>query len=232
MNSGPSAVSSQQKPQHSLYDRFATLYADFRLHRFPDDRAQIAAVLDVGTARNLLELGCGPGYYAATFAAAFPSLSVTGIDRAPAQIALAMQRARSCALPNLRFAVGDARSLRSFGRFDRIVASRLLMVVPERERVLAEARRALAPGGLLLLAEPARPGTGVLPLLRRVADAARDGVAYVEPPREHYFSATSFRAFIASQPWASVVVWEANGYRYARCRAHATADLAVERVSQ
>jgi hypothetical protein len=41
---------------------------------------------------------------------------------------------------------------------------------------------------------------------------------YIESLREHYFSA-AFRALIASQRWVSVAIWEANGYRYARCRA-------------
>ena len=55
----------------------------------------------------------------------------------------------------MRFTVGDARALaQPDGAFDCVLASRLLMVVPEREAVLAEARRVLAPGGILLIAEP------------------------------------------------------------------------------
>jgi len=102
--------------------------------------------------------------------------------------------------------------------FDSLLASRLLMVVPEHGAVLAEARRVLAPGGILLLAEPVRQRTSLLRLLRKAAREGGEAAGYVEPQREHYFSAASFRALIASQPWASVAIWEANGYRYARCR--------------
>jgi ubiquinone/menaquinone biosynthesis C-methylase UbiE len=200
-------------PALSLYDRFAPLYADFRLHVFPDDRAEIAAALDLHEARSFAELGCGPGFYATAFAAAYPQLRVTGIDRAPAQVALARQRIGR--LTNVRFIVGDARALsQPDAVFDRVFASRLLMVVPEREVVLAEARRMLAPGGILLLAEPSRQRMSVLRLLHRAARAAGGPMEYIEPPGEHYFSAASFRALIASQQWASV----------ARCRAPRHSD--------
>jgi arsenite methyltransferase len=211
-------------PQPSLYDHFAPLYADFRLHRFPDDRVEVAAALDLAAARSLIELGCGPGFYASAFAARYPHLRVTGVDRAPRQIALARQRARGRA--NACFTVGDARMLAEpAGAFDRVLASRLLMVVPEREAVLAEARRVLAPGGILLLAEPTRQRTSVLALLHQAAHATDASARYIEPPEEHYFSAAAFRALVAAQSWASVAIWEANGYRYARCRAHTYGDI-------
>jgi arsenite methyltransferase len=202
----------------SLYDSFASLYADFRLHIFPDDRAEVAGALGVAGAERLLELGCGPGFYATGFARQFPHIDVLGVDRAPGQIALARQRADGIA--NVRFTVGDARALAlPDGTFDRILASRLLMIVPERKAVLAEARRVLAPGGILLIAEPVRRRGSVLGLLRDTARQAGETGGYIEPPREHYFSAASFRALIASQRWASVAIWGASGYRYARCRA-------------
>jgi arsenite methyltransferase len=210
-------------PTLSLYDRFAPLYADFRLHIFADDRAEISAALDLEGAGSLAELGCGPGFYSTAYAAAYSHLCVTGIDRAPAQIALARQRARCIA--NAQFVVGDARALsQPDGAFDRVLASRLLMVVPEREAVLAEARRVLAPGGILLIAEPDRQRTSVLQLLRHAAWEAGETTGYMEPQHEHYFSVTAFRSLIASQPWASVAIWEANGYRYARCRALSHGD--------
>ncbi len=94
-------------PCPSLYDRFAPLYADFRLHVFPDDRAEIAAALDLAGTRSLIELGCGPGFYSASLAKTYPHLHVTGIDRAPGQIEIARRRTRGVA--NAHFAVGDAR---------------------------------------------------------------------------------------------------------------------------
>lgn len=217
-------MSVSAAPSYSLYDAFAPLYADCRLHVFPDDRVTVTAALDLRAARSVLELGCGPGFYATTIAAAFPALRVTGIDRAPAQIELARRRARG--LTNAAFAVGDARALaQPRGTYDRVLASRLLMVVPERAAVLTEARRVLRPGGVLLLAEPTRPAMGVLSLLRHAAWEAGNVVRSIEPTEEHYFSAPSFRAFVLSLAWASVAIWEANGYRYARCRTCAQRDI-------
>lgn len=200
----------------ALYDRHAALYAAFRLHVFPDDRRAIAAALDLPAARRVAEIGCGPGFYATSFAASYPHLTVTGIDRAAGQLAIARQRARG--LANITFLCGDVRALgRWRGTFDRVIAPRLLMVVPQRERAVAEMRRALAPRGLLLLAEPLHPPpVSVLALLRARAGMERGGSALAY---EHLFTATSFAALVHGQPWAAAAIWEANGYRYARCQA-------------
>jgi ubiquinone/menaquinone biosynthesis C-methylase UbiE len=217
---------SAAKAPVSLYDRFAAVYADFRLHVFPDDRAEIAAALDLGAARRLAELGCGPGFYASAYAAAYAALQVTGIDRAPAQVAMARQRAAARGLTNARFLVADAQALGTVatGPFDRIMASRLLMVVDDPAAVLAEARRVLAPGGILLIAEPIEGEMAVLAILRRAAHIAGGTERYIEPRTERYFTARDFRALIQRQAWASVAIWEANGYRYARCRTCTSAD--------
>jgi ubiquinone/menaquinone biosynthesis C-methylase UbiE len=215
----------------SLYDRFATLYAAYRLHHFPDDRAEIQAALDLGQARTVAELGCGPGLYTTAFAAAEPRLVVTGIDRAPAQIAIARKRAAALGLTNTRFSTADAQRLaQPDGAFDRVLASRLLMVVADPAVTIAEARRVLAPGGILLLAEPERPQTGILSLLRRTAEIAGQWDTFIEPPVERHFTAGAFRALVMSQVWESVAIWEASGYRYARCRTDANADGVVRRA--
>jgi ubiquinone/menaquinone biosynthesis C-methylase UbiE len=215
----------------SLYDRFATLYAAFRLHHFPDDRSEIQAALDLGPARMVAELGCGPGFYTTAIAAAEPRLVVTGIDRAPAQIAIARKRAAALGLTNTRFSTADVqRFAQPDGAFDRVLASRLLMVVADPAATIAQARRVLAPGGILLLAEPERPQTGVLSLLRQAAETVGQRDTFIEPPVERHFSADAFRALVMSQVWESVAIWEANGYRYARCRTDANADGVVGRA--
>jgi ubiquinone/menaquinone biosynthesis C-methylase UbiE len=220
-----SAGEGQGEGPVSLYDRFAQLYAHYRLHCFPDDRAEVAAALDLRGAQRLAELGCGPGLYATAFAAVFPALAVTGIDRAPAQVAIARRRAAARGLANADFLTGDAQGLtQPNAAFDRIVASRLLMIVDDPAAVLAEARRVLAPGGILLLAEPIKPETGVLALLRRAARASGERTSSMEPLVERHFAARAFRALVTTQPWVSVAVWEANGYRYARCRTDGDAD--------
>jgi ubiquinone/menaquinone biosynthesis C-methylase UbiE len=201
------------------------------LHVFPDDRAEIAAALDLSGARHLLEPGCGPGFYATAFAAAYPDLRVTGIDRAPAQVVIARRRTMAQGLTNACFVVGDAQHLQvPAGSFDRIVASRLLMVVDDPVAALAEFRRMLAPGGILLLAEPVRPQSGVLAVLRREAHARGRTERYIEPPAERHFTADAFLALVKTQVWASMALWKANGYYYARCRTCTSADCGMRRT--
>lgn len=200
-------------PKPAPDERYAAAYAHHRLHVFPDDRAAVASALALPKARTVAEIGCGPGFYALAFAVAYPHLQVTGIDRAPAQLAIARDRAARQGAANVRFVAGDVGVLgRWRGAFDRVVASRLLMVVPERAHALAEMRRVLAPGGLLLLAEPVAPPPASL------VAAFRAHAGGNEPPAPHLFTAASFAALVAGQMWAAATLWEAHGYRYALCR--------------
>jgi len=192
----------------SVYERYATQYAAFRLHTCPDDRAEGIAALDLPRARHAAEIGCGPGYYAPVIAARHPTVRVTGIDNSPAQIALARQRAAHQGLGNARFICDDACALSlPDGRFDRIVASRLFMVVRDPRRTMAELSRVLAPGGILVVTEPvARPAISF-------ADWAR-----VVTPAERIFTVAAFTALISSFACGACAIWESGGYRYARCR--------------
>ena len=192
----------------SVYERYAAHYAAFRHSICPDDRAEGLAALDLSHARHVAEVGCGPGYYAPVIAARHPTVRVTGIDNAPAQIALARRRATRQSLGNARFVCDDVCALsQPDGCFDRIVASRLFMVVHDGRRAMAELRRVLAPGGILLLAEPvARPTISF-------AEWAR-----VPAPTERIFTTSAFAALVSLVAWGSCAIWETGGYRYARCR--------------
>lgn len=192
----------------SVYERYAAQYASFRHRACPDDRAGGLAVLDLPHARHVAEVGCGPGYYAPIIAARHPMISVTGIDNSPAQIALARQRAAQRGLGNAHFICDDVCALsQPDGRFDRIVASRLFMVVRDPRRAMAELLRVLAPGGVLVVAEPvARPAISF-------ADWAQ-----IVTPAERIFTAATFTALITSFACGACAIWETGGYRYARCR--------------
>ncbi len=195
-------------PSISIYERYATQYAAFRLRVCPDDRAEGLTALDLPRARHAAEVGCGPGYYAPVIAARHPAVRVTGIDNSPKQIALARQRAAQQGLTNARFICDDACALsQPDGRFDRIVASRLLMVVREPHRVMAELRRVLAPGGVLLITEP----------VARPAISFADWIHAPIPP-ERIFTSRAFAALVSLVAWGSCAIWETGGYRYARCR--------------
>ena len=136
----------------SGYDSVAEAYADRfadELESKPFDRGILddfaQRVVGLGP---VVDLGCGPGQVAAYLAA--QGASVVGVDLSPGMVAVAQHRH-----PELDFRVGDMRNL----AFDDetlagIAAFYSIIHIPRDDvpAVLAEQRRALIPGGLLLLA--------------------------------------------------------------------------------
>ena len=118
----------------SLYERFPLLYAVCRDHLFRDDTDKIIAALwpagGPTEGESLLELGCGPGFYARRLAARFGHLQVTGIDRSARQLRRACEMPRS--LSNCTFEQGDVLALdRPAGFVDAVVVSRLSSCSPK-----------------------------------------------------------------------------------------------------
>ena len=137
----PRARAASHAQTSSVYERYAAQYADFRSRACPDDRIEGVAALDLARARHVAEVGCGPGYYAPVIAARHPAIRVTGIDASPAQIALARRHAARQGMSNTRFVCDDVCALsQPDGCFDRIIASRLFMVVHDCRRAMAELR--------------------------------------------------------------------------------------------
>ena len=211
----------------SLYERFPWLYAFCRDHLFRDDTDSISTALwPAGTPpadSSLLELGCGPGFYARQLAGRFGQLRVTGIDRSGRQLRRARSLATVHRLRNCAFEEGDALNLdRPDDSVDAIVVSRLLLVLSERERVLAEMHRVLRPGGRCFIAEPRSALRAAVPLgvLRLVArlDAIRGYPrGYREPGRIDVLDTGGFKVLIGSQPWIKVQHWQDTWYQYAVC---------------
>ena len=108
----------------SLFDRFPWLYAFCRDHLFRDDTGRIAASLwaaGVPPAGNrLLELGCGPGFYARRLGETFGHLEVTGVDRSELQLGRARMLAAAGSLGSRanRDAIRDPVQPRSDGGAD------------------------------------------------------------------------------------------------------------------
>lgn len=222
----PRAGGGADEPE-SLFERFAWPYAFCREHLFRDDTACIADALWRGRRPRagsvLLELGCGPGFYARRLARRYAELEVLGIDSSERQLERARDLAAAGGLPNLRFERADARTLAHIhGTADAVLSSRLLTVVAEPEAAIAEMYRVLLPGGRCFLAEPRSPLRAALPLralwlLARIA-ALRDGPAtYREPARPAVLSPLAFAALLDAQPWRTVRTWSDARYQYAVC---------------
>jgi ubiquinone/menaquinone biosynthesis C-methylase UbiE len=211
----------------SLYERYPWLYACCRDYLFRDDTEKIAAALwpagGPSEGDSLLELGCGPGFYARHLAARFGNLQVTGIDRSEGQLHRARSRATADRLQNCTFEEGDALALeRPMSSVDAVVVSRLFIVLAEGDRVIEEIHRILKPGGRCFVAEPRSAVRAAVPLyaLRLCAKLSElyGGLgSYREPSEVSVMSSGEFEALIGSQAWSTTRLWQDTWYQYAVC---------------
>ncbi|WP_326565458.1 class I SAM-dependent methyltransferase [Amycolatopsis rhabdoformis] len=111
----------------------------------------------VGTPPRVLDLGCGDGALLATFARQ-GSAHLAGIDLSAGELALARRRPE---LASARLEHGRTQEL-PFGdnAFDAVVSHMTLMLMDDLDRVVAEAVRVLAPGGVFAAAVGAGGGSG------------------------------------------------------------------------
>ena len=226
-NAGARIRSSDGEPE-SLFERFPWLYAFCRDHLFRDDTKVMANALwpagvpDAGS--SLLELGCGPGFYSRRLAGIFGQLRVFGIDRSERQLRRARYLAAADRLSNCSFIRGDARALpMPNASVDALVISRLFIILPERDRVLAEMYRVLKHGGRCFIAEPRSALRAAVPLrvmwmlTGLVSPFSHGKPAYLEPGKVSVMSAGEFDAVVDSQPWRYTRRWNDTWYQYAVC---------------
>jgi ubiquinone/menaquinone biosynthesis C-methylase UbiE len=112
--------------------------------------------IDYSDTTHLLEVGCGVGAQTEILLRRFPDLHVTGVDRSPAQLAVAERNLSGKAWCESRFALrqADAADLPFTDRsFDAAYLCWVLEHVPSPTRVLSEVRRVLAPGAVVYVTE-------------------------------------------------------------------------------
>jgi tRNA G46 methylase TrmB len=118
----------------SLFEQVAWLYVFCREKLFRDDTERMSAALWPGglppADEQMLELGCGPGFYSCRFAKRFPQLSVIGVDRSERQLVWARERAATLELENCRFERVNVLDIPcDDSHFDILIASRLFTVL-------------------------------------------------------------------------------------------------------
>lgn len=97
-----------------------------------------------------LELASGRGYNTRLLAERFPDVAFTGVDLTPSHVAFA--RRATSRLPNVTFSVGDFEALPfDEASFDLVFAVESVCHAGDLDTVLAECRRVLRPGGILIL---------------------------------------------------------------------------------
>ena len=119
--------------------------------RFLIDFGYVLQLLDLHAGSSLVELGCGSGWM--TRFAARHGVRAEGYDISPEMIEIARAEAAAEGL-DVTFEAGDYEQLDLGRRFDACLIYDALHHSERPELVLADAHRALKPGGRLLLAEP------------------------------------------------------------------------------
>ena len=223
-NADTSHFGPQVRPD-SLFERVAWFYALCREYLFRDHTHEIIQSLfpeePPASGTRLLELGCGPGFYACRLSAEYPDLRTTGVDLSETLIRRAESRAAARQLSNCNFQHADAHSLPyPSASIDCIVVSRLFLIVPDKEGIVREIFRVLKPSGRCFIAEPTSGFRTRLPLafmwlLARLTTSPAG--KYREPQQADVMSPAAFEALVRTQPW-SLTTLEADGwYQYAIC---------------
>lgn len=226
MNSTKCDVSARSAPQtDSLFERVSWFYALCREYLFRDHTQEIAHSLfppeGPAPGTRLLELGCGPGFYACRLSEEFSNLRTTGVDLSEALIERARYRAAARQLSNCSFQHADAHSLPyPSGSIDCVVVSRLFLIVPDKEGIVREIFRVLKPSGLCFIAEPTsgfrtRMPLAIMWLLARLTTSAAG--KYREPQQADVLSRPAFATLIYTQPWAEAKLQYDGWYQYAVC---------------
>jgi len=119
--------------------------------RFLIDFGYVLQLLDLHVGASLVELGCGSGWM--TRLAARQGVHAEGYDISPEMIEIARAESEHEGL-FVHFEAGDYEELDLGRRFDACLIYDALHHSERPELVLACAKRALKPGGRILLAEP------------------------------------------------------------------------------
>ena len=219
----------------SLFERCAWFYSLCREYLFRDHTQEIAAALfpagSPRTGTRVLEIGCGPGFYACRLSEEFPAVETTGIDLSQNLIRRAKSRARSRQLSNCSFQHADAHALPfPSGSIDAIVVSRLFLIVPNKEGVIHEIFRVLKPSGRCFIAEPSSGFRTRFPLafmwlLSRLTTSPAG--KYREPQEAEVMSREDFNALVHADPWGEAELHYDGWYQYAVCQKNAEQDWRV-----
>lgn len=140
---------------------------------------------------TILDVGCGGGHAFALLEHHFRPETIFGVDIDPQLVEQARSAARNTACRS-EVAQGDAGKLEfADASLDMVFCHQTLHHVGDQSRALAEFRRVLNPGGILLIAESCRPFTHspwVRILFRHPNDAQRSADGYLELLRAAGFS--------------------------------------------
>jgi SAM-dependent methyltransferase len=110
-------------------------------------RQLVRAALGCAPGHRVIDVGCGPGFYAAELLdQVAPDGCVVGVDASPAMLAVAARRCEGRGRAEFREAQATSLPVES-GSFDRALCVQVLEYVADVPAALAEIHRVLRPGG-------------------------------------------------------------------------------------
>ena len=120
------------------------------------ERAPAVHVALARPGARLLDVGCGAGWSSIALARAYPDALVLGIDIDEPSVQMARANAESAGLTDrVRFATGDAAAAADDQGFDVAFAFECIHDMPRPVEVLSAVRRALTPGGFVVVMDEA-----------------------------------------------------------------------------
>jgi trans-aconitate 2-methyltransferase len=121
--------------------------------KFADERTRAAVELlarvPTASAREVVDLGCGPGNSTALLAARWPDAHITGVDNSPDML----ERARKD-LPAHDWVEADVAAWRANVPPDVLFANAVLQWLPDHEQLIPRLFAQLAPGAVLAVQMP------------------------------------------------------------------------------
>ena len=132
----------------SMVEQLEKVYATRDILR---RRRLVREALAAAPGERILDVGCGPGFYTAeVLEEVGEEGSVVGVDVSAAMLGVAAQRAKGS--PNADFRKGDATVIPvEDGEFDAALSVQVLEYVADATAALREIRRALRPGGRVVI---------------------------------------------------------------------------------
>ena len=152
----PSATSDRERVRE-LFRAMLPYYLYERAHdwKFLAQQRRVCTMLD-GRVGRVLDIGCGPGLM--TEALVERGGEVWGVDFLEPALAWARAEAEKASWGDrAHYVAGDAQALPfAAATFDTVIAMGVLEYLSDAYRFVAEVRRVLRPGGLLVISVPSR----------------------------------------------------------------------------